>query len=77
MNSSARALPNTRRVELGFVNSSALHRWNACLSLGTPGVEIANSVDGLKDYPGIDIRGDGGYVVGPGSTIRDQAYEIV
>jgi hypothetical protein len=27
--------------------------------------------------PGLDIRGDGGYVVGPGSTIADRAYSVV
>lgn len=29
----------------------------------------------LPDYPGIDIRCDGGYVLGPGSTIDGKPYE--
>lgn len=29
----------------------------------------------LPDYPGIDIRCDGGYVVGPGSTLEGKPYE--
>ena len=29
----------------------------------------------LPEYPGIDIRCDGGYVVGPGSTIDGKTYE--
>lgn len=33
------------------------------------------SVDGLG--PGLEIRGDGGYVVGPGSTFEGKRYEIV
>ena len=37
----------------------------------------ANSVDRLKEFPGIDIRGDGGYVVGPGSTIDGVPYRVL
>lgn len=36
-----------------------------------------NSVDKMPDYRGIDIRADGGYVVGPGSTIDGTTYEVV
>lgn len=37
----------------------------------------SNSVDRLKDFPGIDIRGEGGFVVGPGSLIDGVAYAVV
>jgi len=37
----------------------------------------ANSVDRLRDFPGIDIRGDGGYVVGPGSVIDGVPYRVL
>lgn len=36
-----------------------------------------NRVDSISDYPGIDIRSDGGYVVGPGSTVDGKAYAVV
>jgi hypothetical protein len=38
------------------------------------GTTIGNSVAALDEYPDIDVRADGGYVVGPGSTIGDAAY---
>lgn len=34
----------------------------------------ANRVDSIPDYPGIDLRGENGYVVGPGSTIDGREY---
>lgn len=37
---------------------------------------IANRVRSLDGYPGIDIRGDGGYVLGAGSTLANGTYEI-
>jgi len=42
----------------------------------TTGQQHANRVDTIPDYPGIDIRSDGGYVVGPGSTINENPYTI-
>lgn len=33
-----------------------------------------NRVDSLPNYPGIDIRSDAGYVLGPGSTLDGKAY---
>lgn len=36
---------------------------------------VANSVS--KIAPGIDVRGDGGYVVGPGTTIDGKTYQEV
>lgn len=33
-----------------------------------------NRVDSIPDFPGIDIRSDGGYVVGPGSSIEGKPY---
>lgn len=40
----------------------------------SPGYPIPNSVGRLG--PGIDIRGDGGYVVGPGSRTSDGMYRF-
>lgn len=37
--------------------------------------EVSNSVQKLG--PGIDVRGKGGYVVAPGSTIDGKTYEVV
>jgi hypothetical protein len=37
----------------------------------------ANSVNKLAKFPDIDIRCEGGYVVGPGSTIGGKTYDIV
>jgi hypothetical protein len=46
------------------------------LYFATPGgVEVRGSVG--KIAPGIDIRGAGGYVVGPGSTINGKQYTIL
>ena len=36
--------------------------------------DFQNRVGSVPDYPGIDIRSEGGYVVGPGSTINGKAY---
>ncbi|WP_281978552.1 AAA family ATPase [Pseudorhizobium flavum] len=33
-----------------------------------------NRVDSIPDFPGIDVRADGGYVVGPGSAVGGKAY---
>lgn len=35
-----------------------------------------NRAGTIPDYPGIDIRGDRGYVLGPGSTIDGRAYAV-
>lgn len=40
-----------------------------------PGAYIPNSASKIGE--GLDIRGDGGYVVGPGSTIDGKRYECV
>lgn len=37
----------------------------------------ANSVNKLAEFPDIDIRGEGGYVVGPGSMIGGKTYDVV
>ncbi|MGO9432027.1 bifunctional DNA primase/polymerase [Rhodoblastus sp.] len=59
-------LPKTVRVE----TPHGEHRYFA-----TPGYEIPNSAGRIA--PGIDIRGDGGYVVGPGSTTPDGSYRFM
>lgn len=33
-----------------------------------------NRVDTIEGFPGIDLRGENGYVVGPGSTIDERSY---
>jgi len=38
------------------------------------GEEVHNSVKKLVDVPGVDVRGKGGYVVGPGSIRDDGEY---
>jgi hypothetical protein len=35
---------------------------------------IPNSIDSIPGYPGVDVRSDGGYVVGPGSIVGGVAY---
>ncbi|BAQ16082.1 bifunctional DNA primase/polymerase [Methyloceanibacter caenitepidi] len=42
-----------------------------------PANEIRGGADCLEGYPGIDIRAEGGLVVGPGSTIDGAAYDIL
>jgi hypothetical protein len=39
-----------------------------------PGVELRNTVSILA--PGIDTRGDGGYVLAPGSVVNGRPYEV-
>ena len=58
-------LPKTVRV----VTPHGQHTY-----FSTPGYAIPNSVGRIA--PGIDIRGDGGYVVGPGSTTPDGTYQF-
>ncbi len=38
------------------------------------GIPITVSVDALENYPGIDVRCEGGLVVAPGSTIDGREY---
>lgn len=38
---------------------------------------IPNSVRTIDRYPGVDIRGDGGYVLAPGSSIDGKPYSLV
>ena len=35
------------------------------------------SVGAIVGHPDIDVRGEGGYVVGPGSTIEGETYAII
>jgi putative DNA primase/helicase len=43
--------------------------------LKAPTYRVPNSVSRVG--PGIDVRGDGGYVVGPGSETPDGTYEVI
>ena len=38
------------------------------------GAQVGNRV---RKWPGIDIKGKGGYIVGPGSTIDGRSYDII
>lgn len=40
-------------------------------------IHITIGAECLAQYPGIDIRCEGGYVVGPGSTVGGERYEII
>lgn len=60
-------LPGSMRVS---TPSGGVHVYLACSG------PRANSVDELRDYPGIDVRADGGYVVAPGSTIGGVPYAV-
>ena len=51
--------------------SGGRHIWLS----GPPGVTVPNSAGRLA--PGIDIRGAGGYLVGPGSVTAHGAYRLV
>ncbi|WP_371629921.1 bifunctional DNA primase/polymerase [Streptomyces sp. NBC_00341] len=51
--------------------SGGRHIWLS----GPPGVAVPNSAGRLA--PGIDIRGTGGYLVGPGSSTTHGAYRLV
>ncbi len=39
--------------------------------------QFRNRVDSIEDYPGLDIRSDGGYVLGPGSVIDGKYYQVI
>lgn len=51
--------------------SGGRHLWLS----GPPGVAVPNSAGRLA--PGIDIRGSGGYLVGPGSVTAHGTYRLV
>ena len=38
---------------------------------------FSNRVGTIAGYPGLDIRTDGGYVLGPGSTINGKPYSVI
>jgi len=61
-------LPGAMRVT---TPSGGVHVYLACSG------ERANSVNELRDLPGIDIRGDGGFVVAPGSSINNTPYAVL
>lgn len=50
--------------------------WHHYLFL-TSGQAIGSRAPISREYPGLDIRGDGGYVVGAGSAIGHKVYEWV
>ncbi|MCG3754675.1 bifunctional DNA primase/polymerase [Amycolatopsis sp. Poz14] len=60
------ALPKTRTFR---TQSGGLH-----ILFNHPGFAVANSVGKLA--PGIDVRGDGGYIVAPTSAIDGRTYEV-
>ncbi|MFC5719854.1 bifunctional DNA primase/polymerase [Streptomyces gamaensis] len=64
-------LPDTVTV---LTPSGGQHRWYS----GPVGVRIPNSVgrDGRGLGPGIDVRGSGGYLVGPGSLTTAGRYSL-
>lgn len=41
----------------------------------TMAIPLKSGVDCVPGFPGIDIRAEGGYVVGPGSVIDGKMYE--
>ena len=53
------ALPNTLRVRTG---GGGLH-----IYFRHPGDQSIKNVTGIRDYPGLDLKADGGYVVAPPS----------
>lgn len=66
-------------VQYGFVvpttitvatPSGGLHHWLS----GPPGVKVPNSVSRIA--PGIDVRGSGGYLIGPGSWTSKGVYVL-
>lgn len=61
-------LPETFEVE---TPSGGRHVYLRCADV------FHNSVDKLNEFPGIDIRADGGYVVGPGSNLGEGVYRTV
>ena len=61
-------LPPSMRVR---TVSGGVHVYLACSS------ERFNSVDRLDGLPGIDVRGDGGFVVAPGSVVDGRKYEVI
>lgn len=63
----ARDLPQSYRVD---TPSGGIHVYLAV----PPDVHIPNRVDTLEGFPGIDVRGENGYVAAPPSTIDGKPY---
>ena len=64
-------LPATAAVRTpGKGGNRAVHLYYSC----PEGEEVRNSVKKLPAVPGVDVRGVGGYVVGPGSIIDGREY---
>lgn len=63
------AMPETRVVETG---SGGWH-----YHFAMPDFPVTNAKHGLKEYPGIDVRGTGGFVVAPPSVSAKGEYRLV
>lgn len=70
------ALMEMLGADLDFVVETPSGGRHAYFTL-PPDTKVPNSVRALLDYPDIDIRGEGGLVVAPGSTINGRAYKIL
>jgi hypothetical protein len=64
----ALGLPDSLRVA---TPSGGVHVYLRCNG------ERGNSVASLKGFPDIDVRGDGGFVVGPGSMVNGVEYKEI
>ncbi len=64
----ALGLPDSLRVS---TPSGGVHVYLRCEG------ERGNSVASLKGFPDIDVRGDGGFVVGPGSVVGGVEYREI
>lgn len=58
----------TLTVESATGGRHAIH------SLPVEAPPLHNFVDGLPDYPSVDLRGDGGLLIGPGSVVNGRRY---
>lgn len=62
-------------ADLGLIVDTPSGGRHAYLTI-PEGQWVPNGVKSLKDYPGIDIRADGGLVIAPGSTVKGKKYKI-
>ena len=74
--SSLEVIESVIGVDLGLVVDTPSGGRHAYLTI-PDGQWVPNGVKSLKDYPGIDIRADGGLVVAPGSVVNGTPYTTV